>query len=93
MTSRIWVHWATRDLAFALAFRWHVVGSICVPGVCCRRCGSYTSLDWLPVWAEITTVDQRPCKLRPRTCDNTLEAGRGAGSRGFNRSLWWALTF
>ena len=23
--------------------------------------------------------------LRPRTGDNTLEAGRGAGSKGFNR--------
>ena len=34
-----WVHWTGRDLAFALAFYWHVVGSICVPGcrLWCRR--------------------------------------------------------
>ena len=30
-----WVHWATRDLAFALAFCWHVVGcAICGLRVC-----------------------------------------------------------
>ena len=34
---------------------------ICVPGCSlCRRCGSYTSLDWPPVWAEVAAVDQCP---------------------------------
>ena len=38
-------------------------GSICVLGcrLWCRRCGSYTSLDWPPVWAEVVAVDQCPC--------------------------------
>ena len=36
--------------------------SICVPGcrLWCRRCGSYTSLDWPPVWAEVAAVAQCP---------------------------------
>ena len=38
------------------------IRSICVPGcrLWCKRCGSYTSLDWPPVWAEIAAVDQCP---------------------------------
>ena len=32
-----------------------------------------------------------PMPLRPRTGENTLEVGRGAGSKGFNRVSRWDL--
>ena len=41
-----------------------VYRSICVPGcrlyMWCRRCGSYTPLDWPACWAESAVVDQCP---------------------------------
>ena len=79
-----WVHWTGRD--FALALSWHVVRCIAVFNrLWCRRCGSYTSLDWSPGQACVRLrLLLGPMPLRARTGDNTLGAGRGAGSKGFN---------
>ena len=63
------------------------VRSVC-PAAACGAGGVGVILLWIgpPGQACVgLTVLRGPMSLRPRTGDSTLEAGRGAGSKGFNR--------